>query len=117
MRNILQGICSQCKKTLHIRDLKSDHIFSDKLLCNDCYNMRPCYVCMREFPLKFLCQDEYLHECVCEMCYNYDIILCNRCMKPFYSKNIYLQKDGCSLCEKCDYYNYISELDKIEKNE
>ena len=33
-------------------------------------------------------------------------------MKPFYSKNIYLQEDSCSLCEKCDYYNYISELDK-----
>ena len=116
MEDILKGKCTQCKNIFHIYDLKSDHIFPDRLLCIHCYHVRPCYVCMRELPLNLLYEDEYMYDFVCKMCYNYDIILCNRCVKPFYSKNIYLQEDGYNLCERCNHYNYISHLDKIEKN-
>jgi hypothetical protein len=116
MGDILKGKCTQCQNFFHIYDLKSDHIFSDKLLCIHCYHIRPCYVCMRELPLKLLYEDEYMYDFVCEMCYNYDIMLCNRCVKPFHSKNLYLQEDGSSLCDRCNYYNHISDLDKIEKN-
>ena len=100
--------CYQCGAQKNIRDLEIDFINISRLLCKICYENRECSNCYREFPVKYLLQDDFLPQLLCKNCYYYEIMMCERCEKMVYEYDIFEQKKGEMFCEKCDYYERVS---------
>ena len=79
------------------------------MLCEECYNIRECFSCGREYPIQYLLQDNFLPHLLCNNCYYYEIMMCERCDRMFYEYHMFQQKDGEWFCEKCDHYKKASK--------
>ena len=114
--------CDHCKNRYSSNYLKQDIFNTNNLLCLDCYNMRECNICKRDYPIYHLFEYDYVSNLICKNCYKFDIYYCFRCNKTYHSKNMVLQGNNTILCDRCNHYFYIekelqlSEKYKIEKN-
>ena len=100
--------CFQCGIRKKYDELITDFVDINRKLCKDCYDIRDCFCCGRDYPVQYLLKDSFLPNLLCINCYYYEIMMCDRCERMFYEYNLYDQKDGQLFCEKCDYYEAVA---------
>ena len=101
--------CFHCGIKKKYNELITDIVDITRMLCEECYNIRECYSCGREYPIQYLLQDNFLPHLLCNNCYYYEIMMCERCDRMFYEYHMFQQKDGKWFCEKCDHYKKVSK--------